>query len=222
MIEPASRVRHRIGRAFAIAAFAAAAPAGAAMLTFNYNYEFSGAQAPGGAAPWMTATLDDGGGTGSVTLTISTGGLGGNENVRGAYFNLNPALDPASLAFAYVSGDVATSVQGSANAYKADGDGKYDILFEYPSGSGFDPGETSVYTISGIGSLTAASFNFFSNPAGGQGVYLAAAHVQDTTGAGTGGSGWIAPVPLPAAAWLLATGVAALAGVGWRGRRQHA
>jgi hypothetical protein len=194
---------------------AVAAPASAATVTFLYNYEFSGAQSPAGPAPWMSATFDDFGGTGSVRVTIATSGLSGVESVMGAYFNLDPNLNPASLGFAYVSGQAATSVQTGVNAFQADGDGRYDIRFNYPDGGGFDAGETSVYTISGIASLTAASFNFFSSPAGGQGVYLAAAHVQNIGGIGQG-SGWIAPIPVPAAGWLLGTGLLALLGAGLR------
>ena len=40
------------------------------------------------------------------------------------------------------------------------------------------------------------------------------AQVQNTTGPGSGGSGWVAPVPLPPAVVLLAVGLVALFGMG--------
>lgn len=193
----------------------------ASTLQLNYTSEFSGGQAPGGPGPWITAVFDDFGGTGSVRLTISTAGLSGIENIKEFELNLNPALNPASLAFAYNAGlstsPAANSITHTTDCCKADGDGFYDIELNFTPGTGtgsLGPGETVVYDISGIASLTAASFNFLSTPAGGHGPFLAAAHVQNTTGAGAGGSGWVsaelAPVPVPAAAWLFGSALGLL------------
>lgn len=207
----------------ALTMVASAVPAQAAILTLGYDAEFSGAQAPGGATPWIIATFDDYDTQGSVRLTVSTGGLATGETVDSLYFNLDGTLDPAQLSFAYLnssSAPSATGIQTGINAYKADGDGKYDILMQFPTGSGFDAGETLTYNITGISTLTAASFMFLSQPAGGHGPFYAAAHVQNTTGAGNGGSGWIAPtdamlalttVPLPPSGWLLGASVMMLA-----------
>jgi hypothetical protein len=97
------------------------------------------------------------------------------------------------------------------DSFMADGDGKYDIRLRFPSGSGFDAGESVAYTITGIPSLTAASFLFLSAAAGGSGPFFSAAHVQNTTGPGSGDSGWIAAVvPLPPALPLLLGGLVAL------------
>ena len=52
------------------------------------------------------------------------------------------------------------------------------------------------YTISAPG-LTAADFNHLSEPAGAHGPFYTAAHIQNATGPGSGGSGWIAPIPEP-------------------------
>ncbi len=191
----------------------------ASTLTLSYNYAFSG-DSPGGSTPWIVSTFDDHGSAGSVTLTMSLSGLTSSENVSGMYFNLDPSLNPASLTFTHAGGVTASSITGSADAYKADGDGKYDILFSFPTGSGFNAGDTSTYTISGISSLTANSFDFGSAPGsvggGGTGSYLAAAHVQNTPG--SSGSGWVAPVPLPAAVWLFGSGLMGLVGVTRRQR----
>jgi hypothetical protein len=199
-------------------------PAHAAVVTYSYDMEFSGARAPGGDAPWLIATFDDHNSQGSVLLTLSSAGLISGENVKELYFNLDPLLVPAQLSFNYLANSstapVANKISLSSNAYKADGDGKYDIKMEFPNGSGFDAGEILAYEITGISTLTAASFSFLSAPAGGHGPYYAAAHVQNTTGAGSGSSGWIAPtVPLPAAGWLLGSGLMMLAAYGKRSLR---
>lgn len=198
----------------------------ASTVTFNYTAIISG-DTPAGTSPWVQATFDDGGSSGTVTLTMTTSGLTGSENVSGMYFNLDTTLNPTSLSFAYLgtTGPGATSVQTNTNTYKADGDGMYDILFNFPTGTGFNPNETVKYSITGIPSLTAQSFNFLSacgNPnCSGPGNFYAAAKVQNTPG--TTGSSWIASnvgvVPLPAGVWLFGSGLLGLLGIAKR-RRQ--
>lgn len=195
----------------------------AAALTFDFVQEFSGGQAPGGTSPWLTAEFNDATATaGDVRLTISASGLATGENVLQTYFNLDPLLDPNNLSFTYIgassTGPSFTGSSTGADSLKADGDGKYDFLFDFPSGSGFDAGESVVIDISSTETINAFSFNFLSAPAGGHGPFLAAAHIQNTTGAGTGGSGWIAPapIPVPAAIWLFGSGLIGLAGVARR------
>jgi len=179
--------------------------ASAASFTFNLDNEFSGGQAPGGPAPWLSATFTDVT-PGTVSLTLSASppggaGLTGTENVDGWYFNVdtpfvgNLSFSPGAPA-ALPSGGTLTSIQQGTNAFKADGDGLYDILFNFGTGTGhgFGPGDTLTETItSSVAGLTAASFDELSAPAGGHGPFFTAAHVQNTTGTGSGGSGWIAP-----------------------------
>jgi hypothetical protein len=215
----------------------------AASVTFNLDYEFSGAQQPQGTAPWATATIDDSfGGPNTVRLTMSTGGLVGSEFVSGWYFNFDPALDPTLLTFTAIDAADSTpdSVQTGVNAYKADGDGFYDILFAFPPPPGNDPvkftaGEQVVYDISYVAPISASSFDFFSSPGGGAGVYRSAAHIQSIADpnycdgstpdlSGACGSGWIgdggeppsAAVPVPAAVWLFGSGLLGLVGVARR------
>ena len=188
----------------------------ASTVTFNYNAVISGST-PAGTAPWVQAIFDDGGSSGSVTLTMTTSGLSGSENITGMYFNLDSSLNPTSLSFNYLgtTGAAATSVQTGVDAFKADGDGKYDVLFNFPTASGFNAGQTVKYQITGISSLTALSFNVLSacgNPScSGPGNFYAAAKVQNIGAS----SGWIASnagvVPVPAALWLFGSGLVGLA-----------
>lgn len=197
----------------------------AASVSFLFDQTFSG-QAPAGAAPWLAASFTDTG-PGTVRMSLEARTLSGAENIVGAYFNLDPTLNPLDLAFAFIAQSTApqaSSIDRGVNCCKADGDGKYDFRLSFPTGSGFDPGETLYYSLfySGAGSFGAQSFAFKSAPAGGHGPFYAAAHVQDTTGAGSGGSGWISPqgyalqdispVPLPGALGLLLLGLASLGG----------
>jgi hypothetical protein len=183
--------------ALAVTAGMVLAGSARADFTLGYNIEFSGGQAPGGPAPWLTATFADTA-PGQVTLTLSGAGLTGTENVSGWYFNVADAFI-GTLSFAESGSPAPTSIQQQSNNFKADGDGLYDILFSFGTGmSGFGPGNSITEVItSTVGGLTANAFDELSAPGGGHGPFLSAAHVQNTTGAGSGGSGWIAPVPEP-------------------------
>ena len=209
---------------------AAAPPVHADTVTLNFQTVFSGT-APAGVAPWLTATFTDVA-PGTVQLAINASGLTGSESVDSLYFNLDPLLGAASLVFTRdpaSTGPVAgnTSISLGADAYRADGDGFYDILIGLPPPPGsqaarFTAGESLIYSITGISTLSAASFLFLSQPGPGHGPgpQFAAAHIQQIGAAGD--SGWtgatFAPVPLPAAAWLLASGLA----LAWRvGRRRE-
>jgi len=203
----------------------------ATAVQYQYGTTFTG-NGPSGSTPWITSTFDDGGSAGSIRLTMWLNGLTSPENVSGMYFNLDPALNPTSLSFSYVgtwsTGPAADSISTGTDGFKADGDGKYDILFSFPTGSGFDAGEKVVYDITGLSALTANSFAYSSAPgstSGGTGTYYAAAHVQNTTAPdGSMSSGWVAAstppstVPLPGAAWLFGSGLVGLAGFARRRR----
>lgn len=160
---------------------------------------------------------------GGVQLVI-TSNLTAGENLdpgKALYLNFNPALNNllSKLTFT-LQGNTnfsqAAGVQTGANAFKADGDGYYDIMFTYnPSTKAFTSGQSQTYLITSAGGVIHAGdfTQFYSSPGGGAGTWLAAIHVQNTPSGG-GSSGWVAgtgsPVPIPGAVWLLGTGLAGL------------
>ena len=199
---------------------ALAGSARGSVITFRLVEEFSGGTPPEATVPppWLTVTLDDGANDtdGIVTLTLAATNLTDTEFVSAWYLNLDPLLGPASLLFSSPTKTGtfdAPTISTGVNAFKADGDGKYDILFAFATtnkagGSHrFGVGDSIRYTVTGIASLTAASFDFLSAPDGGHGPYHTAAHVQ-SIGSGED-SGWIT-APEPASVALLALGGLAL------------
>jgi hypothetical protein len=198
-----------------------AAPAAADSITFSFDpiNTFSGT-APTGP---LTATFSDVGGDVQLVLTSNLG-TGENLAANEAFdFNLNPSIDSilGNLSFALQSNtgfSQAATVLTSRNAYKADGDGYYDISFTYTPGTmAFTNGQSQTYLITtSSGSISASDFNFFS-VGGNKGVWLAAVHAQNTPGGGIG-SAWVGgtpgtPVPEPASIALFGSGLVALAGM---------
>jgi len=206
----------------------AAEPVSALAITFDLNFEFSNGTPPEGVAPWTTITIDDtadAGGANSVRVTISNPNLTGGEFVSEVSLNLDPLLDPTALTFSAVDTSAVASIgfDTGVDEFQADGDGKFDILFDLPPPPGafptkFTAGETISFDLTYTSALTADDFDFGSAPGGGQGTFHAAAHVQGI-GPSDADSGWIGPVPEPGLALLLVAG--ALAGVGIARRQQR-
>jgi len=152
-----------------------------------------------------------------VALTLDTPDLCDGEFVGVWMFNVDPALanDLGDLQICLVSAGCegtfdSPNVFVGANAHKADGDGYFDIKIEFSDEDGdithrFNAGDTAKFAISGIGSLTASSFDFISEPNGGPGEHFTAAHIQ---GIGND-SGWIC-TPEPAFLAFLSVGVLAM------------
>jgi hypothetical protein len=198
----------------------------AATLVLDFDTSFGSVPADG-PTPWLRAIFDDGGIPGSVTLTMLVSATVGAADVTQVYFNLDPVFDPVSLNLTRIGGNgpsaARTSIGLGSDSFKAGGDGFYDIWFDLPPpGNRFEAGEALVYNITGIASLTANSFNFFSTPGndGNPGPFLAAAHVLSTGLLGED-SDWIAPeppggvVPVPAGIWMFGS---ALGLLGWMRR----
>jgi hypothetical protein len=206
-----------------------ATSASATILSLGLDIEFSGGQAPGGATPWVTTLFDDNtGNPDTVLLTMSTSGLMGNGNtgeyLANLHFNFDPSLNPNNLIFTPINmGNVgATTVSTGVDAFMADGDGFFDILFDFPPAPGPPPvrfmgGLVVTYEIFFSGGIDVNSFNFFSVMGAGQGTFVVGGQVQNTTGAGSGGSGWIGAVPEPGTATLVGMGLIALS-IGQRRR----
>jgi hypothetical protein len=169
-----------------VAAMLCMTPLGAraAHIAFDLSIEYSGGTPPEGASPWLRVELDDGGGAGSVTMTMTATNLTGTEFVTDWRLNLDPALNPADLDFSTPTktGTFADPVISTGTNFSmAPGDGLYDILVAFdnaPPGNRFGAGESVQYVITGIPTLTANSFAFLSAPQGGHGPFHTAAHVQ--------------------------------------------
>jgi hypothetical protein len=180
-------------------------------LEFTFDNVFSGAD-PVGVSPWAKARIEDSS-AGSVLLTFSAWNLTSSEKVTELYLNITQDSLVESLQFSTFSGPAAQLSLGQ-NAFKADGDGKYDILLRFSQvpNTAFSAGDTFSCVISGIPGLTASSFETMSMPAGGHGPFYSAIHIQGIDAASVldtaATSGWVSPtstnlqVPEPGSATL--------------------
>ena len=200
-----------------------------AQIRLDLDLVFDGTNTPpvNLSTPWLTATYEDQGANEVLFTLEATDNLTGIENVKQFYFNFDDALDLSALTFTPVNSGGLFKLPSwtfDENNLKADGDGKYDIRLDFSTGSNtrktFGQGDSVSYLLSynGLEPMGESSFNFFSQPAGGKGPFLVAAHVQNTL---YGGSAWLASdkpaatvIPEPATGSLL--GLAGAGLLGWR------
>jgi len=222
------------GMVFGIIAAWSAVSVKAAVST-PLNEEFSGGVAPASpTTPWVRSTFASEAG-GTVLFTLTAEHLTNPERVTSFFFNFNDALNVQNLSFAVVSSSglfTQPTISRGQNAFKADGDGSYDIMLDFATGAALDQAfgqnDTITFRLSYTSAIDASQFGYLSAPSGGHGPFYAAAHIQDTPG---GVSGWIGGStleefePVPEASSLLASGsLLALGGAGccWRLRRGFA
>jgi hypothetical protein len=163
---------------------------------------------------------------------LSITGLVAPEKVVGGYIHVDDghsqgtsgtAIDPTTLSFSAPT-KVGTfddpTINLGTDKYKADGDGLYDIRFDFSTASGheFGQGDSVSYIMSGPAFMNADSFSFESHPAGGVGPFFEAAHIL-SIGQG-GNSVWASPtqgpgnpVPEPSAIFLALVAGSAAFGV---------
>jgi hypothetical protein len=202
-----------------LAAFASQPQARSAGILYSFDQVFSGSS-PAGAPAWFSVALEDVE-AGTVRLSLSALNLQPGEKITELYLNLNPSFLANNLQFTFLEGTagvIAPQPSLGLDAFRADGDGLYDIRFQFsqPPAGAFRLDAHLTYLITGTG-LTANDFGFLSMPAGGHGPFYSAIHIQGLNADGvndTGStSGWISPgqltelpVPEPSAAMLAVLG----------------
>ena len=221
-----SKISRRIAAvAVALGMLFGAVPASATLLTSTLNINFGTGSA---GSQTLDVTFDDSDGTGVILMTIDTSNLNADAKILTFYFNFDDALDSANLVFQNQLGtadDILTpsDITNSIDCCQADGDGKFDVAFNWGGSDEFLGSDTFSIEIVLTG-ITVADFDFTSTTGGGQGIYCAAAHVGNVDAAGDsdhlGGTcnGDMMETPEPATLLLFGFG---LLGLGAFARRQR-
>jgi PEP-CTERM motif len=202
----------------------AAPQTASADVIFTINSVITGS-APVGPTPWMTAQFSNAGAN-TVTMTLSNLLPVGPQFVTDFFFNVDPAI--AAMTVSNTGGQAPDTIfPYSQGAYGNPAFGNdYDVRLDFENANNpnrFTGGETSVYTLTGVG-LTENSFTF-TTPSNAGPQYMSA-HVQGIPqGVGSGrigpnpndpfGGGFGDPVPEPTT--LIVFG--ALGGLGLLSRR---
>jgi hypothetical protein len=198
-----NRVHHVVLSAAACLVLGTGA-AQATVITFDFNHLFTDTSvAPGTPTPWLRATFDDAIGGGLVRLRLDALALETGQFADEFWFNLDPALDPAQLVFTPVGGiafEHSHPPDPGAGALPVPGGHVLDFKIHFKAGGGdqdLQQGEFAVIDIGLLGgALTAASFDFFSEPGGDGTRILAATHIQGT-GPDNEDSAWVAATRVP-------------------------
>ncbi len=186
-------------------------------ISWDLTYEFSGAWAPEGT---LSVILNDTGQPAdTVKLIVDAGDLVATEFVSELYLNVNPDFTPTALEINDLGGPYTVdSIEQGVDAFKADGDGKYDIHINF-STSNSNPelrlgaGDKAEFTIVGGEGFDSSDLEYLSAPAGGHGPFYVAAHVQGIGGEDDN-SGWVT-TPVPEASTIILFGSGLLGVLGF-------
>jgi hypothetical protein len=168
----------------------------------QFDNSFKGTAPASSSTPWISAWFQDVT-PGTVKLTISNLSLTASESVDSIYFNFSPLLDSRSLTLDCFNhgGDVDRPfVSLGRDSFKADGSGRYDIMFSFTKGgtiwNRFTENDFISFDISGIPNLNSSDFEYPSAKPGQAGPFTAAAHISRIGRCLE--TGWIsASVPIP-------------------------
>jgi hypothetical protein len=162
----------------------------ASALEFGMTGEFSNGTAPTGPTPWASVNITDDGKDVLVSLSIAQG----NDIGKLTSWYLN-YVDTRDVSRLQINGIDTAAVQTwsantGINAFKADGDGTYDIRFNFAKkGNVFESGESLQFRISSTDGTDLNPEDFDNLSVGGaKGSFHTAAHVQALS---DGNSGWV-------------------------------
>jgi len=145
-------------------------------LNSMFNAPLAEGTAPAGT--WATARFVDVGSDVSLTLSVDDN-LPAGQFIGQFFFNYSG--DASSLNIIDNGGGATTTTIGQQNdTFRADGDGWYDLWFEFaPAGNNkLTAGESVNYTIEGVSYLDFNLLSYTPGPGGNPGPFYAAAKLQ--------------------------------------------
>jgi len=182
-----------------------------AALVFNLggndvSYDSPGVEGANLPSSILTMTFEQNGND-IVRLTMDTSLMPNTASkITDVWLNIGGSLSFDNLSFEYVSGVKAQKISKGKNVSSL---GSFDIDFSYnPAGKtgDFYYQMTSVYDLKGSG-LTESSFKDWSTK-----EYLVVMHLNITGNGNSGHYAAVTPTPVPAAVWLLGSGLIGLVG----------